>query len=111
MYIIGKKSPLRYINKKGCITDNAVRFSIIIILGLGLYDAQTQTLIIMIHNQEAIQAALDAKSMKAYGKLTVLLNHAHQVGLINTKQLKELDANLEQLRLGNNSIGIKAILE
>ena len=65
----------------------------------------------MIHNQEAIQAALDSKSMKAYGKLTVLLNHAHQVGLINTKQLEELDANLEQLRLSNNSSGIKAILE
>lgn len=61
----------------------------------------------MIHNQEVIQAALDSKSMKAFGKLTVLLNHAHQVGLINTKQLEELDANLGQLRLGNNIVNVK----
>ena len=54
----------------------------------------------MIHNQEAIQAALDSK-------LTVLLNHAHQVGLINTNQLQELDANLEALRVGNNVTNIK----
>lgn len=69
--------------------------------------AQTQKTTKMIHNQEAIQAALDSKSMRAFGKLTALLNHAHQVGLINTNQLEELDANLEQLRLGNNTINIK----
>ena len=61
----------------------------------------------MIHNQEAIQAALDNKLMKAFGKLTVLLNHAHQVGLINTNQLQEFDANLEALRVGNNIKNIK----
>lgn len=61
----------------------------------------------MIHNQEAIQAALDNKLMKAFGKLTTLLNHAHQVGLINTNQLQEFDANLEALRVGNNITNIK----
>lgn len=61
----------------------------------------------MIQNQEAIQAILDNEHARAYGKLTTLLNHAHQVGLINTNQLRELDANLDQLRLGNNSCNIK----
>ena len=61
----------------------------------------------MIHNQEAIQAALDNKLMRAFGKLTTLLNHAHQVGLINTNQLQEFDANLEALRVGNNVTNIK----
>lgn len=53
--------------------------------------------------QKNIQNALDDTNMKPYGKLTNLLNNAHRSGLINTKQLEELDANLEQLRLGNNN--------
>lgn len=53
--------------------------------------------------QKNIQEALDTPSMKPYGKLTNLLNNAHRAGLISTKQLEELDINLEQLRLGNNT--------
>jgi hypothetical protein len=63
----------------------------------------------MLHNQEAIQVALDHKTMKAYGKLTTLLNHAHQVKLITTKQLEELDANLNSLLHGNNVTNVKPI--
>ena len=59
--------------------------------------------------QDSMQSALDSNLMKAYGKLTTLLNLAHQSGLINTKQLTELDANLEQLRLGNNTANIKVL--
>jgi hypothetical protein len=65
--------------------------------------AQTQKLIKMKTFQNNIQEALDSKNMKPYGKLTNLLNNALRSGLINTKQLEELDANLEQLRLGNNT--------
>jgi len=53
--------------------------------------------------QNNIQEALDSKTMRPYGKLTNLLNNALRSGLINTKQLEELDANLEQLSLGNNT--------
>lgn len=56
-----------------------------------------------------IKEALNSTNMKAYGKLSALLNHAHQVGLIDTDDLEELDANLEQLRLGNNATNIKVL--
>lgn len=64
----------------------------------------------MIHNQEAIQAALDSKSMRAYGKLDRVLQNAWEIGLITTKQLQELEANLEALSVGNNVANIKPVV-
>ena len=64
----------------------------------------------MIHNQEAIQAALNSKSMRAYGKLYRVLQNAWEIGLITTKQLQELEANLEALSVGNNVANIKPVV-
>ena len=61
--------------------------------------------------ENQVESLLDGREGIISFWINGVKNHAHQVGLINTKQLEELDANLEQLRLSNNSSGIKAILE
>ena len=53
--------------------------------------------------QHDIQAALDIKNRTPYNKLANLLNTANRSGLITVKQLEELDLNLHQLSLGNNT--------
>lgn len=60
-------------------------------------------MIYMTDFQHDIQAALDIKNKTPYNKLANLLNTANRSGLITVKQLEELDLNLHQLSLGNNT--------